>query len=121
MVRFGNGENRGKAVEEGVQMFDKKPVVVKPWKPDIDVTKERVDNVPIWVRLVGLDIKYWGKNALTKLAGMIGNPLKADRATTQKERLTYARVLIEVPLNKVYPIEIMFENEVVRIINQSGV
>lgn len=30
MVRFGNGENRGKAMEEGVQMFDKTPVVVKP-------------------------------------------------------------------------------------------
>ncbi|KAH0662372.1 hypothetical protein KY284_027303 [Solanum tuberosum] len=49
---------------------------------------------------------------------MIGNPLKVDRATTQKERLTYARVLIEVPLNKEYPTEIMFENEVGRIINQ---
>ncbi|KAH0678368.1 hypothetical protein KY284_019453 [Solanum tuberosum] len=49
MVRFNTSENRGIAVEEGVQMFDKKPVIVKPWKPDIDVMKEKVDKVPIWV------------------------------------------------------------------------
>ena len=110
IVRFNNDENRGIAVEKGVQMFDKKPVIVKPWELDIEVTKEKVKKVPIWVRLVGLDIKYWGKNALTKIAGLMGHPLKADRATTRKDRLTFARVLIEMPLNKEYPKVIMFEN-----------
>lgn len=118
MARFNTNESRGIAVEEGVQMFDKKTVIVKPWKPDIDVTNEMVENVPIWVRLVGLDINYWGKSALTKIAGMVGNPLKADMATIQKDRLTYARVLIEMPLTKEYPKDIMFENEMGKIVHQ---
>ena len=118
MVCFNNAENRGIAVEEGVQMFDKNPVIVKPWEPDIVVTKDKVEKVPIWVRLVGLDIKYWGKNALTKITGLIGHPLKVDRATTQKDRLTFARVLIEMPLNKEYPKVIMFENEIRKVVHQ---
>ena len=43
MVCFNNAENRGIVVEEGVQMFDKKPVIVKQWEPDIVVTKEKVE------------------------------------------------------------------------------
>ena len=118
MVRFNNAENRGIVVEEGVQMSDKKPVIVKPWELDIEVTKEKVKKVPIWVRLVGLDIKYWGKNSLTKIAGLIGHPFREDRATTRKDRLTFARVLIEMPLNKEYPKVIMFENEIWNVVHQ---
>ncbi|XP_019261815.1 PREDICTED: uncharacterized protein LOC109239682 [Nicotiana attenuata] len=59
-----------------------------------------------------------GQAALTKLAGLVGKPLKADRATTQKERLTYARVLVEVKPHQKYPYTIMFEDERGRIVEQ---
>nr|XP_009781839.1 PREDICTED: uncharacterized protein LOC104230675 [Nicotiana sylvestris] len=99
-------------------MFDKKPVVVKPWEPDIDVSKEKVDRIPVWIRLKGLDIKYWGKNALTKISGMTGKPLKASRATTNKKRLALARILVEVSINQIYPTQVMFENEMGKIVKQ---
>ncbi|XP_019236840.1 PREDICTED: uncharacterized protein LOC109217066 [Nicotiana attenuata] len=118
LVRFHSIESRSKAVEEGVQMFDRKPVIVKPWKPDMEITKEQMKNISIWVRLVGLDIKYWGQAALTKIAGLIGQPLKADAATTNRDRLIYARVLVEVKLNQQYPTSIRFENEIGKIIEQ---
>ncbi|WMV54905.1 hypothetical protein MTR67_048290 [Solanum verrucosum] len=51
-------ESRSKVVESGVQMFDKKSTVVKPWRSEIDLNKEVIEKVPIWIRLVGLDIKY---------------------------------------------------------------
>ncbi|XP_019258689.1 PREDICTED: uncharacterized protein LOC109236904 [Nicotiana attenuata] len=112
LIRFHTVESRTQVIEEGVQMFDKKPIVVKPWEPDVDVSKENVDRIPVWIRLKGLDIKYWGKNALTKIAGLIGKPLKVDRATTNKERLAFARVLVELSINQQYPKQVMFENEV---------
>ncbi|KAH0776180.1 hypothetical protein KY290_007591 [Solanum tuberosum] len=58
LVRFHCQESRSKVVESGVQMFDQKPVVVKPWRPEIELNKEVIEKVPIWIRLVGLDIKY---------------------------------------------------------------
>ncbi|XP_059310585.1 uncharacterized protein LOC132061928 [Lycium ferocissimum] len=106
--RWDRGE---KAVAEGVQMFDRKPIVVKPWKLEIDLTKETVDKVLIWIWMPGLDIKYWGRSALTKIAGLVGKPLKADGAIMYKERLTYVRVLVEMPLHRAYPTGVMFENE----------
>ncbi|XP_009796659.1 uncharacterized protein [Nicotiana sylvestris] len=69
-VRFHNFESRIKVIEDGVQMFDRKPVVVKPWSPDMDMKKESVELIPMWIRFNRLDIKYWGQVALTKLAGL---------------------------------------------------
>ncbi|KAK4733464.1 hypothetical protein R3W88_007725 [Solanum pinnatisectum] len=111
-------KSRSKVVESGIQMFDRKPIVVKPWRPEIELNKEIIEKMPIWIRLVGLDIKYWGKNALTKIAGLVGNPLKEDTTTKNKVRLTYARVLVEMSLNKEYPTGIMFENEIGIIVEQ---
>lgn len=58
MVRFHNIESRIKMIEDEVQMFDKKPVVVKPWSPDMDMKKEIVELIPVCIRFNGLDIKY---------------------------------------------------------------
>ncbi|XP_060195284.1 uncharacterized protein LOC132624535 [Lycium barbarum] len=84
----------------------------------MDTSKTMVENVPIWIRLVGLDLKYWGQRALTKIAGLIGKPIKTDSATKLKERLVYARVMVEVPMNKTYPEFVMFENERGQIVEQ---
>ncbi|XP_009604180.1 uncharacterized protein [Nicotiana tomentosiformis] len=111
LVRFHSGKNRVKAVEERIQMFDKKSMVVKPWEPDIDVSKEQVDNILVWIRLRGMDIKYWDKAALITIVGMVGKPLKADKATTNKERLAFVRVLVKISLSQKYPTSVLFENE----------
>src|SRR5688572_26648021 len=91
IVRFHIIQNRDKVIEEGIQMFDRKPVIIKAWKSGIEMSKIMVDKVPIWIRLPNLDLKYWGKAALTKIAGLVGKPIKADSATTTKEKLMFAR------------------------------
>lgn len=118
LVRFHSVESKLKVVEDGVQMFDKKHVVVKPWKSEIDMKKEMVDKIPVWIQLTGLDIKYWGKRALTKIDGLVGKPLRVDKATTKNERLSFARVLEKISLNHKYPSMIMFENEHGKIVEQ---
>lgn len=68
LVRFYQAKSRIKVIEEGVQMFDRKPLVVKLWQPDMEVIKETIDKIPMWIRLMGLYIKYWRQGALTKIA-----------------------------------------------------
>lgn len=41
----------------------------------------------------------------------IGKPIRSDRATAQKDILKYARVLVEVKVDQIFPEEISFENE----------
>lgn len=119
IVRLHDMENRNRVVDDGVQMFDKKTVIVKPWKPDMNYSKTQMEKIHVWVRLSGLDIKYWGKSALTKIAGLVRQSLKANSATTQRERLTYARVLVETALNQVYSTSIIFKNEYGKVVVQT--
>ncbi|XP_074278687.1 uncharacterized protein LOC141602283 [Silene latifolia] len=76
-------------------LFDSKPFIIKDWKPDTKIIKDKPDVVPIWVRLYDLELKYWGK-ALPKIAGLIGTPIRSDKATQEKEFLNYARYMVEV-------------------------
>lgn len=54
LVRFQSEESKIKTVEEGVQMFDKMPVVIKPWKQDIDMKMRLLTKF-----LYGLDSWDW--------------------------------------------------------------
>lgn len=49
---------------------------------------------------------------------MVRKPLNVDKAISQKERLTYARVFVEDSINHSYLTSVMFENEHGTIIEQ---
>uniref|UniRef100_A0A803Q2C4 Reverse transcriptase domain-containing protein n=1 Tax=Cannabis sativa TaxID=3483 RepID=A0A803Q2C4_CANSA len=96
IIRFQNMEMRDKIMEHGYVFFDMKPMVMKPWNSVDDFTKEEVTNVPTWIQLKGLDIKYWGETSLFKTIGQLGEPLQVDNITKNRDRLQYPRVLIQV-------------------------
>ncbi|XP_006598642.1 uncharacterized protein [Glycine max] len=52
--------------------------------------------MPIWVKLPQLPLCLWGLKSLNKIGSAIGNPLMTDECTTQKLRVSYARILVEV-------------------------
>lgn len=79
------------------------------------------DKILVQVWLTRLDLKYWGKNTLTKIAEMVGNPLKTNKATSQKKNMTYAKVLVDIPLNKASPSTVKFKNEYGRIVKHEVV
>ena len=60
LVRFSHLEDQMNVVKKGVYYFDNKPLLVKPWNPGMEINTESVSSLPIWVRFLDLDIKYWG-------------------------------------------------------------
>jgi len=46
LVRFGNTEDHSRVVAQGVYYFNRKPMVVKPWNPELDVPKESIVSLP---------------------------------------------------------------------------
>ncbi|KAL2938353.1 hypothetical protein RDABS01_021802 [Bienertia sinuspersici] len=111
LVRFNTFEQCHKALTGDPQFFDYKPLIMKQWSPDIELHKENVKTVPIWIRMPNLDLKYWGQGCLHKLGDIIGTTLKVDNVTMNKDRLSYARILVEVELDKELPNYIRFQNE----------
>ena len=77
----------------------------------MDLCIEAVKSLPLWDRLPGLDVKYWGSSSLSKIYSVLGIPLKTNRYTKDKSMLNYARILIEFPIEGSFPEYIEFFNE----------
>ena len=57
---------------------------------------EDVSSVPIWIQLPGLPLDCWNARALSKIVSKVGKPITTDKMTRTKERISFARVLVEV-------------------------
>ncbi|KAL9228003.1 hypothetical protein vseg_003627 [Gypsophila vaccaria] len=110
LVRFKTLEMKEQVLKSGHYLFDNKPMIVNPWTEELELHKTEVKNVPVWIQLHGLPIKYWGKS-LPKIAGIVGKFLQTDKATDQKTKLAYARIMVEMTVNHPCPENIQFINE----------
>ncbi|KAL6984535.1 hypothetical protein U1Q18_052622 [Sarracenia purpurea var. burkii] len=63
-------------------------------------TKDTLSCIPVWVKLHGLPLEFWNTQCLSRIAILLGIPLFLDRATDSKQRISYARVCVEVNAGK---------------------
>ncbi|XP_074266168.1 uncharacterized protein LOC141588632 [Silene latifolia] len=110
LARFQTEEMKQAFLGSSHFLFDNKPLIFKPWQPDVELTKEDVKSVPAWIRLQNLPLKFWGKS-LPKLAGLVGKYIKSDELTALKTRLRFARVMVELNLGQSFPKHIKFRDE----------
>ncbi|XP_074292743.1 uncharacterized protein LOC141619622 [Silene latifolia] len=110
LVRFTMKAAKDRVLQQGHYLFDNKPLIVHPWSPDVELTKDDVKEVPFWVRLEHLPLKFWGK-CLSRIAGLLGKFVQMDVATKDKTRLGFARVMLEVPFGKPLPASVKFMDE----------
>lgn len=91
---------------------------MKAWSADMKFTREELFSIPIWVKLLGLDFKYWSAKGLSKLSSLIGKPLMEDKNTKKKLGLNFAKLLVEVKVGEKLPKVIYFRNEKGSVIEQ---
>ncbi|XP_010694730.1 uncharacterized protein LOC104907492 [Beta vulgaris subsp. vulgaris] len=103
---------------EGFQFFDQKPLITRMWDPDMLFDKSSIQKVPIWIKLPDLALKYYGEKSLFKIAGLVGHAVQMDKATISKDRLQYARVMVEPQLQQRLPDTILFCNDYGRVVEQ---
>ncbi|XP_021838838.2 uncharacterized protein [Spinacia oleracea] len=84
LVRFLTMDMRDK-VTSGHFFFDSKPMIVKPWSVDMDTEKEEIKS--------------------------LGKPIKRDATTVSRDKLQYARVLVDMPITQNLPDKVSFMNE----------
>lgn len=111
LIRFRNEESRDRAFNGGFIFFDKKPFIMQIWNSIDKFTQRKVDLVPTWIQLKGLDIKYWGQRSLFKIVEQIGKPIQMDEHTARRNKLMYPRLMVEVSMNQQFPRVISFVNE----------
>lgn len=91
--------------------FDEKPVVIKAWSPDLELTKSKLNSVLVWVKLHGLDIKYWSAPSLRKNGSLLGKPLMAGSNTQSKVGINFVHILVEMEISRSLKDVIYFKNE----------
>ncbi|KAH0636679.1 hypothetical protein KY289_036594 [Solanum tuberosum] len=111
IVKFETATGKDDVVQGGIYHFDNKPFIVKAWSPEMEFTRDELHSVPIWVKLPGLDFKYWSPISLSKIGSLIEKPLMVDSHTEKKQGLNFARLLIEVDIDTDLPERVMFKNE----------
>lgn len=93
-----------------------KPLILKPWRPEMDLEDMRTDSVPVWVKFPDLHFSLWNPVALGKIASYLETPIKTDKLTAVKGKLEYARMLIDIKIADSIPqyVEIEGSNDMLK-------
>ncbi|XP_075079903.1 uncharacterized protein LOC142165191 [Nicotiana tabacum] len=84
-------------------------MVLKDWDPNFQMQNESMRIVPIWINLPGLPIQCWVEENLGRIASLLGKPICTDRLTAKCERVSYARILVEMDITQLFPDEVCVE------------
>lgn len=100
--RFNSKEDKEMVIQSGPYSYRNKPMVLKPWEIDFSFQNAVLSTVPVWIRFPSLPVGYWSVEVLSKLASAVGKPLYTDKFTAHFEKISFARVLVEV--DAAYPL-----------------
>lgn len=107
LVYLTSQEDYEKALSNGPWLIYDHYLIIREWRPNFRPEKEEVERVAAWVRLPELPIEYYDSDFLFFLGNRIGRTVKVDQTTSLTTRGQYARLCVEVDLNK--PLLAMFE------------
>ncbi|XP_074271274.1 uncharacterized protein LOC141595202 [Silene latifolia] len=110
LVHFKEAKDKEEVLNAGHFMFDNKPLIVRAWTAEVELTKENIKDVPAWIRIHDLPLRFWGK-CLPAIVGLVGTYQKSDQATMDKTRLGYARVMVELTVGNKFPSKVRFRDE----------
>ncbi|GAB2302585.1 hypothetical protein Dimus_036590, partial [Dionaea muscipula] len=75
-------------------------LIIRRMPPFFDFAKEGRSLMPIWVILPNIPLKMMRREFLQVLGSQIGTPIMTDKLTHTMERVSFARMLIEIDLAK---------------------
>ncbi|XP_043697212.1 uncharacterized protein LOC122647998, partial [Telopea speciosissima] len=100
---FNLEDDKIKVLEGGPWYVQRRPMILRPWSPDACMERVNLCSVPVWVSLPSLPFHFWSSEALSSIGSVIGKPIVTDKTTRSMERLSYARLCVEVSANSDLP------------------
>lgn len=113
VIKFNNKKDRDKILEGGPYFYNKKLMTMKRWSLGMQLNKELLHTIPIWIPLPNLPLDYWTEEGISRIASVLGTPIRLDKVTESIIKIAYARVLIEINNSFKFPnkIPIITEND----------
>ncbi|XP_056695221.1 uncharacterized protein [Spinacia oleracea] len=110
LIRFASNKEKNKVVAGGPYTFYGKPVIIKPWSPDFNFYEEVLKVIPLWVKFPNLPLHCWGSDSLSRISSLLGVHICADECTTRQDRVSFARVLVEMDITTTLPDHVWVED-----------
>jgi len=98
-VTFAKEEDLSKILNKSWSL-DHSPVLLKKWHPMFDASIERVDIIPIWVRMPALPLQYWNEFHLRGIGNMLGTVMDVDLSFLKTHVKQVARVLVSINIRE---------------------
>jgi len=89
-------EEQAQMILRRIWSIQSSPMLLKPWTPMFDASRERVDIIPIWVRLPALPHQYWEEKYFKIIGNKIGEYLEADNSYLETRQRKMARILVNI-------------------------
>ena len=98
VYKFQSEEDKWSVLGKGSYLVYGRPLILRSMSEYFNFSTSEMSQVPVWIQFPSLPLKCWTPICLSKLASVLGKPLQCDKFTATKERISYARVLVEVDL-----------------------
>ncbi|XP_052190577.1 uncharacterized protein LOC127800160 [Diospyros lotus] len=100
VFKFTNDADRERVLQGGPYFVYGRPLMLKILPNCFEFDADSFCSVPVWITLPGLPIQCWHPVALGKIVSKVGKPITTDKMTATLERVSFARVLVEVDASK---------------------
>ncbi|KAH9681017.1 hypothetical protein KPL71_026781 [Citrus sinensis] len=90
-------------------------LIVQPWSPQFDSSKEECDSVIVWILLPGMVLHYYHKRILQMIGQVIGNVIRVYYNTESATRGKFARIAVEVSLSKPLVSQFLLDGKVQKV------
>ncbi|XVF06930.1 hypothetical protein REPUB_Repub06bG0093500 [Reevesia pubescens] len=75
-------------------------LTIRRWTPGFRSEEATIDSVAAWIRFPGMPLEYYDNTILRRLGDEIGRSVRIDRTTSNMSRGKFARMCVELDLNK---------------------
>ncbi|KAL2238097.1 UNVERIFIED_CONTAM: hypothetical protein Sindi_1001400 [Sesamum indicum] len=116
IFRFAREEDRQRILAGGPYFVYGRPLLLKHMPDCFEFKEDDISLTPVWATLPSLPLECWHPNALGKIGSRIGNPIIMDSLTMKMERISYARIMVEVDASKklIDEVEFVMPNGITR-------
>ncbi|XP_020216678.1 uncharacterized protein LOC109800297 [Cajanus cajan] len=100
LVQFMEEEDYRHALYDCPWMIADHYILVQRWRPFFTLTANKTKKVAAWIRIPGLPIELYNDRFLWRVGSKLGTMLKIDKLTSIHSRGKFARICVEVNLNR---------------------
>ncbi|KAK4402845.1 hypothetical protein Sango_1025200 [Sesamum angolense] len=100
VFRFARDDDRQRILAGGPYFVYDRPLLLKAMPDCFEFKEDDISLTPVWAILPSLPLECWYPNALGKIGSRLGTPIPMDSLTMRMERVSYARILVEVDASK---------------------